>query len=78
MLVVGYKGGIRKFDAFTDMNPVFRHNFVFAHQVHAKLRHLGEDEEVSTTPQKNERGVLHGPDHLPPRLFRACHWGGVW
>ena len=40
MLVVGYKGGIRNCSlTFTDMNPVFRHNFVFAHQVHGKLRH---------------------------------------
>ena len=53
VIVCGYKGGIRSCNlTFSSMNPVFRHNFFFAHQVHGKLRHLGEDAEVNTT-QKN-------------------------
>lgn len=52
-MVCGYKGGIRSCGlTFSSMNPVFRHNFFFAHQVHGKLRHSGEDGEVNTT-QKN-------------------------
>ena len=47
MLVAGYKGGIRACNlTFSDMNPVFRHNFFFLHQVGTKLRHAG-DEAVS-------------------------------
>ena len=53
MLVVGYKGSVRSCSlTFTSMNPVFRHNFVLAHQVHGKVHHLGEDQEANTT-QKN-------------------------
>jgi hypothetical protein len=53
MLVAGYKGGIRSCNlTFSDMNPVFRHNFFFVHQVGAKLKHTGEEADVNTT-QKN-------------------------
>ena len=52
-LVVGYKGGIRNCRlTFSDMNPLFRHNLLFTHQVGPKSRFLGEDAEVNTT-QKN-------------------------
>lgn len=53
VLVVGYKGGIRACHlTFSDMNPVFRHNLIFAHQVGAKRKFSGEECEVNTT-QKN-------------------------
>ena len=52
-LVVGYKGGIRNCRlTFSDMNPLFRHNLLFTHQVGPKRRFPGEDAEVNTT-QKN-------------------------
>ena len=34
------------------MNPVFRHNLIFSHQVASKLKYTGLEEEVNTT-QKN-------------------------
>ena len=53
IMLVGYKGGIRDCQlTFQDMNPVFRHNLFFAHQVGSKLKYAGEDEVVNTT-QKN-------------------------
>ena len=53
MMLVGYKGGIRDCAlTFQDMNPVYRHNLLFAHQVGSKLKYAGEDEVVNTT-QKN-------------------------
>lgn len=53
MMLVGYKGGIRDCAlTFQDMNPVNRHNLLFAHQVGTRIKYAGEDEEVNTT-QKN-------------------------
>lgn len=53
VLVVGYKGGIKACSlTFSDMNPVFRHNVIFSHQVGAKRKFPGELVEVNTT-QKN-------------------------
>ena len=53
IMLVGYKGGIRDCAlTFQDMNPVYRHNLLFAHQVGSKLKYAGEDELVNTT-QKN-------------------------
>ena len=78
MLVVGYKGGIRNCSlTFTDMNPVFRHNFVFAHQVHGKLRHPGEDEEVNTTQKNPNVASFMGRITCRPGSF-ALVIGAVW
>lgn len=53
LYVVGYKQNIRACSlTFSDMNPVFRHNVIFSHQVASKLKYAGLDEEVNTT-QKN-------------------------
>ena len=52
-MVVAYKGGVRACRlTFPDINPVFRHNFLFGHQVGPKRKFTGEDAEVNTT-QKN-------------------------
>jgi hypothetical protein len=52
-MVAGYKGGVRNCHlTFPDVNPVFRHNVLFGHQVGPKRKYPGEDEEVNTT-QKN-------------------------
>ena len=53
LYVVGYKQNIRACSlTFSDMNPVFRHNVIFSHQVSSKLKYAGAEEEVNTT-QKN-------------------------
>ena len=53
LYVVDYKQNIRACSlTFSDMNPVFRHNFMYAHQGGSKLKYAGREEEVNTT-QKN-------------------------
>ena len=52
-LVVGYKGGIKACRlTFSDLNPIFRHNVLFSHQVGPKLRFAGQEVVVNET-QKN-------------------------
>ena len=53
LYVVGYKQNIRVCSlTFSDMNPVFRHNFMYAHQFGSKLKYAGREDEVNKT-QKN-------------------------
>ena len=53
LLVAGYKGGVKACKlTFSDINPVFRHNVFFSHQVGPKLRHAGQEAVVNAT-QKN-------------------------
>jgi len=50
VFVVGYKGGIKACNlTFSEINPVFRHNFFCLHQLGTKLRHTGDDKDVNTT-----------------------------
>ena len=50
LMVVGYKGGMKACKlTFAEMNPVFRHNVFFSHQVGPKRRFPGEDVPVNTT-----------------------------
>ena len=52
-LVVGYKSGIKACRlTFSDLNPIFRHNVLFSHQVGPKLRFAGQEVVVNET-QKN-------------------------
>lgn len=52
-LVVAYKGGIKACHlTFPELNPVYRHNLLFGHQVGPKRKYTGEEAEVNPT-QKN-------------------------
>ena len=59
IMLVGYKGGIRDCQlTFHDMNPVFRHNLLFAHQVGSKLKYAG-DTRSSIQPRRTPMSRQH-------------------
>jgi hypothetical protein len=72
--VVGYKQGIRACSlTFTDMNPVSRHNLMFAHQVGSKLKYAGQEEDQYHA-KESERCILSWQDHLQAGLHGARDW----